>query len=303
LPPEQVWQAESLLSSLAEDKSPATMSGTDDKARKKTRDEWAEWWRVNKDKVDLAKLDQPDRLFGFTLVAVLSKGRNGAVMELGRDGKPRWQIDGLVYPMDARMIASDRVLIAEYSNGQVTERNTKGEILWTKRIPFPTACQRLTNGNTFIVTRNQLVEVDRSGKEVLTHVRNTNDIMAGQKLRNGQMIFITNAGTLVRIDSTGKEIKTINVPPPQVIGGNLEMLPNGRVLVPQYANNRVVEYDADGKSVWEATVQQPTSVQRLPNGHTLVSSLYTQQMVELDRQGKELTQTRLDGRVTRVRRR
>jgi HEAT repeat protein len=303
MPAEQVWQAESLLCGLAEDKSPASMTGTDDKTRKKTRDEWAEWWRLNKDKVDLTKLDQPDRMLGFTLVAQLSRGRNGTVMELGRDGKPRWQIDGLNYPMDARMIASDRVLIAEYSGGQVTERNTKGEILWTKRIQFPMACQRLANGNTFIVTRNQLVEVDRSGKEAMTHARNANDIMAGQKLRNGQMVFVTNAGALVRLDSTGKEIKTINVQPPQVYGANLEALPNGRILVPQYANNRVTEYDADGKVVWEATAQQPTSVQRLPNGHTLVSSLYSQLMVELDRQGKEVTQTRLDGRVTRVRRR
>jgi HEAT repeat protein len=303
LPADQIWQAESLLCGLAEDKSPPSMNGTDDKARKKTRDEWTEWWRLNKEKVDLAKLDQPDRLLGFTLVAQLSRGRNGTVMELGRDGKPRWQIDGLNYPMDARMIASDRVLIAEYSGGQVTERNTKGEILWSKRIQFPMACQRLTNGNTFIVTRNQLVEVDRSGKEVLTHARNANDIMAGQKLRNGHMLFVTNAGALVRLDSTGKEIKTINVQPPQIYGSNLEVLPNGRILAPQYANNRVIEYDADGKVVWEATAQQPTSVQRLPNGHTLVSSLYSQLMVELDRQGKEISQTRLDGRVTRVRRR
>ncbi|HEY1858800.1 MAG TPA: HEAT repeat domain-containing protein, partial [Gemmataceae bacterium] len=66
MPAEQVWQAESLLCGLAEDKSPASMTGTDDKTRKKTRDEWAEWWRLNKDKVDLTKLDQPDRMLGFT---------------------------------------------------------------------------------------------------------------------------------------------------------------------------------------------------------------------------------------------
>jgi outer membrane protein assembly factor BamB len=161
----------------------------------------------------------------------------------------------------------------------------------------------MPNGNTFIVTRNQLVEVDRTGKEVFTHARNGNDIMTGQKLRNGQIVFITNAGAMIRLDSTGKEIKTCNVQPPQIFLTNLEALPNGRVLVPQYSNNKVAEYDSDGKVVWEATAQQPTSVQRLPNGHTLVGSLYSQQMIELDRQGKEVTQTRLDGRVTRVRRR
>jgi outer membrane protein assembly factor BamB len=242
-------------------------------------------------------------LLGFTLVAQLSRGRNGTVMELGRDGKPRWQIDGLNYPMDARMVASDRVLIAEYSGGQVTERNTKGEVLWTKQVRFPMSCQRLPNGNTFIVTRNQLLEVDRAGKEVFNHARNANDIMSGQKLRNGQMVFITNGGTLTRLDTLGKEVKTINVQPPQIYGSNLEVLANGRILLPQYSQNRVVEYDGDGKVVWEASVQQPTSVQRLPNGHTLVSSLYSQITLELDRQGKEVAQTRLEGRVTRVRRR
>jgi hypothetical protein len=117
------------------------------------------------------------------------------------------------------------------------------------------------------------------------------------------MLFITNQGSLVRLDATGKEIKTVNLPAPQVYGTNIEPLPNGRILVPQFSQNAVVEYDQDGKPLWKADVQQPTSVQRLPNGHTLVSSMYTMQMTELDRQGKEVSTTRLEGRVNRVRRR
>jgi HEAT repeat protein len=303
LPADQAWQAESLLNAIAEDKSPPSMTATDDASRGKARDAWAEWWRLNRDKVDLAKLNQPEHLLGFTLVATMARGRNGSVMELGRDGKPRWQIDGVVYPMDARMVGSDRVLIAEFTGGQVTERSTKGEVLWTKKIQYPVACQRLANGDTFIVTRNQLVQVDRTGKEVFTHARPGSDIMTGQKLRNGQIIYITNTGNLVRLDSTGKELKTVTVPPLQVYGSNIDVLPNGRILAPQYANNKVVEFDADGKVVWEAAIQQPTSVQRLPNGHTLVASMYTAQMTELDRQGKVLTQESVAGRVTRVRRR
>jgi HEAT repeat protein len=302
LPADQAWQAENLLNAIAEDKSPPSMTATDDASRGKARDAWAEWWRLNKDKVDLAKLDQPGHMLGLTLVTTMSRGRNGSVMELGRDGKPRWQIDGLIYPMDARMVGTDRVLIAEFSGGQVTERNTKGEVLWTKKIPYPLACQRLPNGNSFIVARNQLVQVDRTGKEVFTHSRPTSDIMAGQKLRNGQIVYITNTGNMVRLDSTGKELKTVAVQAPQMWGG-IDVLPNGRVLAPQYSNNKVVEYDADGKVVWEAAIQQPTSVQRLPNGHTLVSSMYTAQMTEFDRHGKVLSQERLEGRVTRVRRR
>jgi len=303
LPADQAWQAENLLNAIAEDKSPPSMTATDDASRKKAHDAWAEWWRLNKDKVDLTKLDQPDHLLGLTLVAFMGRGRNGSVMELGRDGKQRWRIDGLIYPIDVRMVGSDRLLVAEFSGGQVTERNTKGEVLWTKKVPYPVACQRLPNGDTFIVARNQLLQVDRTGTEVFSHSRPTSDIMVGQKLRNGQMVYITNTGNMVRLDSTGKELKTITVPPPQLYGSNIDVLPNGRVLAAQYSNNKVVEYDPDGKTVWEATVTQPTSVQRLPNGHTLVGSMYTMQMVELDRQGKVLTQERLEGRVTRVRRR
>jgi HEAT repeat protein len=303
LPADQAWQAENLLTAIAEDKSPPSMTATDDASRGKARDAWAEWWRLNKDKVDLGKLNEPEHLLGLTLVTNMARGRNGSVMELGRDGKPRWQIDGLVYPMDARMVGADRVLIAEFSNGQVTERNTKGEVLWTKKIQYPVACQRLPNGETFIVTRNQLVQVDRAGKEVFTHPRPTSDIMAGQKLRNGQIVYITNTGNMVRIDSTGKELKTVTVAPLQVFGSNIDVLPNGRILAPQYNNNKVAEYDLDGKVVWEATIQQPTCVQRLPNGHTLVGSMYTGQMTELDRQGKVLSQESLVGRVTHIRRR
>src|SRR5206468_2152091 len=98
------------------------------------------------------------------------------------------------------------------------------------QVRFPLACQRQPNGNTFIVTRNQLLEVDRAGKEMFTHARPSNDIMAGQKLRNGQMVFLTNSGALIRLDSSGKEMKTINLQSPQVYGSNLEVLPNGRVL-------------------------------------------------------------------------
>ena len=144
---------------------------------------------------------------------------------------------------------------------------------------------------------------DRAGKEVFTHTRPASDIMAGQKLRNGQIVYITNTGNMVRLDSTGKELKTVAVPPIQAFGSNIDVLSNGRILAPQYSNNKVAEYDSDGKVVWEATIQQPTCVQRLPNRHTLVGSMYTGQMTELDRQGKVLSQESLVGRVTHIRRR
>ena len=86
--------------------------------------------------------------------------------------------------------------------------------------------------------------------------------------------------------------------------GTLEVLANGRVLVAQANLNRVVEFNQDGRIVWQAnTVQWPTSATRLPNGQTLVSSQNTNQVVVLDRKGKVVWQYGSDGQVIVARRR
>jgi outer membrane protein assembly factor BamB len=68
------------------------------------------------------------------------------------------------------------------------------------------------------------------------------------------------------------------------------------------SNNRVVEYDADGRSVWEAAVEEPIAAVRLPNGNTLIT-LWENRAVELNRDGKEVWQFKADTRVTRALRR
>jgi outer membrane protein assembly factor BamB len=81
------------------------------------------------------------------------------------------------------------------------------------------------------------------------------------------------------------------------------VLPNGNALVPELGNNRVVEYDPDGKTVREFTVEQPIAAVRLPNGHTLVTSMTQHRAIELDRTGKEVWEFKHATRVTRALRR
>jgi PQQ-like domain/HEAT repeats len=303
LPAGQLWRAEELLCRVAGDKAPAVSLGKDEAERKKCRDAWAGWWAKNGGAIDLAKIDLGQRLLGYTLLVELTRGVNGRVVELGSDGQPRWQIE-LTYPVDAQVVGNDRVLVAEYRNRRVTERNFKGEVIWEKMATgFVHAAQRLANGNTLIVARNQLVEVDRDGKEVATFSRPNNDIQAAQRLRDGQTVFLTVAGQLVRLDDKNNEVKTFAAGTTNSLGTNIEALPNGRILVPQQGQGRVVEFDLDGKVVWEAAVQNPTSVARLPNGNTLVGSLQTQRVVELDRTGREVWEHKSEGRLLRVRRR
>ena len=304
LPSERCWAVEDVLCRLAGEQTPAVSLGADEAARKKCRDSWADWWARDGVKLDLAKLDLSPRQLGYTLIVELNRGLTGRVMELDRDGRPRWQIEGLQYPIDAQVVGNDRVLVAEYRARRVTERSFKGEVLWEKTVNgILQGLQRLPNGNTFIVTRNQLLEVDREGKEVGGLERPSHDVMAARKLRNGEIILLTLAGMCVRVDAVGRELGHFPAGVNYIIGLNLDVLPGGRVLVPQYSQSRVVEFDAEGQKVWEHEIANPNSVVRLPNGNTLIGSMVNQRAVEVDRGGKEVWEYKAEGRLMRVRRR
>jgi outer membrane protein assembly factor BamB len=71
------------------------------------------------------------------------------------------------------------------------------------------------------------------------------------------------------------------------IGDSQVML--GRTLVAYYSQNKVVEYDADRKKVWELNnVNQPWGADGLPNGHRLICSYNGQFVAEYDESGKEV---------------
>src|SRR5262249_15721413 len=159
-------------------------------SRRAYRDAWNDWWRTQGTTVDLGRLQAAPRQLGYTLlVQVDTNSSFGRVTELGPDGKPRWEIANLRYPMDAHVLSGNRVLIAEVKGGagNVIERDLKGTILWSHRAPTAFNCQRLPNGNTFIVCRQQLLEVDRNHKEVMAINRPAHDIIAAVKRRDGQI--------------------------------------------------------------------------------------------------------------------
>jgi hypothetical protein len=106
----------------------------------------------------------------------------------------------------------------------------------------------------------------------------------------------------VRLDPSGHEKSrfTVNV---YTSGGRIDVLPDGRVLIPLWADNRVVEYDPKGKQLREFSVEQPIAATRLPNGNTLMTSMTELRAVEVDPAGKEVWQYRASTRVTRALRR
>jgi HEAT repeat protein len=305
LPRDQVWRAEDALYVVSGDKAPAGSMGPDELSRREYRNQWQQWWQENGKDIDLAKLEGRQKQLGLTLLALMeNRGQAmGRVEEIDATGKVKWQIEGLKYPIDAQMIGDDRVLVSEYTSRTVTERTLKGEVKWTKTLSgFVLGARRLANGNTFIVARNAVMVVDKEGKEVAT-VNRANDIAAGTRLRNGDFAIVTNLGQFIRMTPDGKEVKSFPVGQVLNIGSNIEVQPSGRVLVPLYNMNKVVEYDAEGKQLWETPVTLPTSVTRLPNGNILVASRNTRTVFELDRNGKEVWKHMTDGMPMRASRR
>jgi hypothetical protein len=201
------------------------------------------------------------------------------------------------------VLSRNRVLVAEYNASQVTERNLKNEILWKKAVPYPMSCRRLTNGNTFIVSRNEITEVDRGGRAVASIKRNMSDISGAEKMRDGQIVMVSNQGFVARLDASGKELKRFNLP--NGVGTNyVDITPKGHVIIPQQWNNKIHEYDPDGKQVWEGGIQQPMSATRLHNGNTLVASQWwPYKIYELDKAGKVVWEFQTQNYAGRVRRR
>lgn len=270
---------------------------------------WKKWHEDNQAKLDLSKLLNQTTL-GYTVITMMALKVNAKskIVEIGPrpQNAVRWEFESPRYPVDVEILGPNRLLIAEYQDRRVTERDFKGNILKEFPAPtFPIACQRLPNGQTFIATRQQLQILDSEGKQVFSWQPQPNPfITAAYRQKNGHIAVITSGGVCQLIDAQGKELKKFNIGAAvSIIGTNIEVLPNGRVLVPLYTQNQIAEFDWNGQKVWQAQANRPLSVTRLANGNTLVTHSLDYRVVELDRNGKEVWSYRAEGRPFRARRR
>lgn len=292
------WQAEEVLYRLAGEKGPTettTLTGPD--GRKKSRDVWAAWWDKNGAGIDLARLGEA-RQMGLTLGIEYNSGR---VWEAGPDRSFRFELKGLQGPMEAQILPGGRVLIAESNARMVTERDLRGNVLWTVKLEGhePTGCQRLANGNTFVSTYSRVMEYTREGKAIYEFAlpQGSNAI---RKHRNGNIIFATDEH-VVEIDTTGREVRRIAIPKESMYVG-LRDLPGDRFLLANSSSGRVIEIDRTGKIVWEGRVAGACGIDRTATGHTLVAT--SGRVVELDRAGNVVWELKTgSGYVRRVHRR
>lgn len=289
---------EEVLMQLAGPRSPH-LADEGEAARQRYRQAWQAWWKEHAARADLRVLAAPDRAAGGTVVVLLDDNQ---ILDLDADNKVRWKIDDVQMPLDLQRLPGDRVLLAEYKANRVSERNRKGEIVWQRKVEEPLVAQRLVNGHTLIATRREVIEIDAAGKQVFSYAPPAGaQIMRACKVPGGDVLLVTQLGVtrFQRISRFGKDLRAFGVEV-GTSGGRLDVLPSGNVLVPEMYNNRICEYDGDGRVVREIAVQQPITAAALPNGHILATSMTEKRALELNRAGKEVWEYRRDTRVTRA---
>jgi hypothetical protein len=288
-PADLACSVEDVLLRLAGEHAPSVGSAARAKPqeRKAWQAAWEHWRREYGAAADLTSMDGSAPDLGLTVVAAMHAGR---VWECDRAGHIRWQLFGLQQPFDARVVSNGRVLICEVGARRVTERDFKGNVLWTYPVEGPAYVERLPNGNTFIGTRHRAFEVTPAGAEVFSFQAPPPMYINSMHRRpNGNVICLSSRGQLLEVDRAGKTVRSFQLDPD---GGwyGVQGLSGNRYLVVDHSKSLVLELDAAGKMVWECKVQRASYAVRRPDGHTLVCCYDTQRLTDVDRAGKVVSE-------------
>lgn len=129
-------------------------------------------------------------------------------------------------------------------------------------------------------------------------------LVAACPLPGGEIGICCQTGQFVRVDRNGKNLASFRVGRLfRPNGIHIQGLPNGHILVPLLYDNKVVEFDKNGRQVWSASYPQPNCAQRLPNGRTLIASYGRNVFAELDKNGREVRNQPCDAAMMSVRQR
>jgi hypothetical protein len=199
--------------------------------------------------------------------------------------------------------AGHRFACTDYTQGKVFIVSPQGEVEWEYKAPNCNDLWVLENGNLLFNTGHGVKEVTRA-KEVVFLYESKSEIYACQRLTNGNtFVGECNSGRLLDVAPDGKIVKEVRLLPEGKDGGhpyirNARVLENGHYLVSHYAAQAVREYDGQGRLVREIPAPGgPHSAFRLPNGNTLIACADMKKatcVLEVDAQGKVVWEVRHD---------
>jgi HEAT repeat protein len=283
-PPDLAGRVEDLLVRLAGEQVPDTGPGAGSPAeRRDWRKAWAGWWKEHGERVDLARAEAAPPFLNLTLVPEMHGNK---VWECGKDGKPRWVLDGLQQPRDAFILPNGHVLVAEVTASRITERDRKNKIVWQHPVQDPAYIEGLPNGHVFIGTHHRAVEVTRGGKEVWSYESEMAFFIHSMNRKpNGHLVCLSMNGQLREVDRAGKTVVSFALPH-QGNWCGVQGLTNGHYLAVELNQGHVLELDAKGKTLWDCRVAGACYAIRRPNGNTMVCSFAGQRVVDVNRAGK-----------------
>ncbi|MCC6234156.1 MAG: hypothetical protein IT580_16045 [Verrucomicrobiales bacterium] len=191
---------------------------------------------------------------------------------LGHSGAPCCAAAGVGPVTPSHVLA-----VADYVQGKVCLIGTNGLIQWEHAAPQCNDLWVLPNGNLLFNTGHGVTEVTRA-HEVVFRYQSTSEIYACQRLSNGNtFIGECSAGRLLEVSPRGEVVKQLRLLPEGRDGGhqymrNARQLANGHYLVTHYGEQVVREYRPDGSVALSIPATGgPHSAARLPNGHTLIT--------------------------------
>ena len=183
----------------------------------------------------------------------------------------------------------------DYSGKKIFLVGPDGKVAWEYASGTCNELWVLPNGNFLVNTGSGVKEITRD-KQVVFDYSSQSEIYACQRLANGNtFVGECNSGRLLELTADCRVVKEIRLLPEGDNGGHLYMrnsrqLANGNYLVTHYGQEKVVEYDPQGKCVWESAAPGgPHTAVRLPDGHTLIGTgdlRKDPRLIEVDAQAK-----------------
>ncbi len=175
-------------------------------------------------------------------------------------------------------VAGKSFACGDYSGKKIFLVGPDGKVAWDYASGVCNDLWVLPNGNFLMNTGFGVREVTRD-KQVVFDYQSKSEIYACQRLANGNtFVGECNSGRLLELAPDGRVVKELRLLAAGEDGGHVYMrnarqLANGNYLVTHYGQEKVCEYDPQGKCVWEAAAPGgPHTAVRLPDGHTLIAT-------------------------------
>nr|MDQ2899171.1 PQQ-like beta-propeller repeat protein [Acidobacteriota bacterium] len=193
-------------------------------------------------------------------------GAKHTVEELDAKHNVVWSYsEGLEHPLAAQRLPNGNTLIGDAKLGRVIEVTPDKKIVWKYENP-DLANMRMRNarrtgeGTTLIAIEGEgkIVEVDPAGKIVWSWQAPNGanrKLYQGRRLSNGNtVVSVSDPGEIVEVSRDGKVARSIAGANPGIQFGwasGFALLPDGGMIVSDYAGRRLVELDKAGKVVNE----------------------------------------------------